>query len=59
MDEIEEIQGSAETIERLSRQLEQHKILADLKECKTIDDLKKLTIKYQLLCDNHNKQVAL
>lgn len=44
--------NSAETIEKLTRQLEQQKFLADLKECETLDDLHKLIEKYQTICDN-------
>lgn len=44
--------NSAETIEKLARQLEQQKILADLKECETLEDLKKLVEKYTALCEN-------
>ncbi len=44
--------NSAETIEKLARQLEQQKFLADLKECETIEDFKKLIEKYTALCDN-------
>lgn len=44
--------NSAETIEKLARQLEQQKILSDLKECETIEDLKKLIDKYTAICEN-------
>ena len=43
--------NNAETIEKLTRQLEQQKFLADLKECKTLEDLEELIKKYQALCD--------
>ncbi len=44
--------NSAETIEKLARQLEQQKFLADLKECETLEDLQKLTEKYTAICEN-------
>lgn len=44
--------NSAETIEKLARQLEQQKILADLKECETLEDLHKLVEKYTAICEN-------
>lgn len=44
--------NSAETIEKLTRQLEQQKFLADLKECETLEDFQKLVEKYTALCDN-------
>lgn len=43
---------SADTIEKLARQLEQQIILADLKECETLEDLKKLVEKYTAICEN-------
>lgn len=44
--------NSAETVEKLTRQLERHKMLADLKECETLEDLQKLVEKYTALCEN-------
>lgn len=44
--------NSAETIEKLTRQLEHQKMLADLKECETLEDLQKLVEKYTALCEN-------
>lgn len=44
---------NGETIERLARQLEQQKILNELRSCKTIEDFKALTEKYQAICDRH------
>ena len=44
--------NSAETIEKLTRQLEQQKFIADLKECETLEDFKMLKEKYQAICDN-------
>lgn len=44
--------NSAETVENLARRLEWHKILADLKECETLEDLQKLVEKYTALCEN-------
>lgn len=44
----------AEAIEKLARQLEHQKILADLKECETLEDFKKLIEKYEALCKNQN-----
>ena len=43
--------SSAETIEVLSRKLERARILNDLKDCKTLEDLKELTQKYETLCN--------
>lgn len=37
--------NSAETIERLARELERQKILMELLECKTLDDYEKLVEK--------------
>ena len=42
-----------DSIERFARQLEQQKILAELKECRTIDDYEKLKQKYEAICENH------
>lgn len=49
---MKELPNSAETIEKLARQLEQQKFLTELKECETLDDLEKLKEKYQAICDN-------
>lgn len=46
--------NNAETIEKLTRQLEQQKFLAALKECETLDDLHKLIEKYTAICENQN-----
>lgn len=45
--------NNAETIEKLARQLEQQKFLAELKECETLEDLAKLKEKYTAICENH------
>ncbi len=42
--------NTAETIEKLARQLERQRVLTDLKECKTLEDFQKLTEKYESLC---------
>ncbi|MCC8081505.1 MAG: hypothetical protein LIO80_05815 [Lachnospiraceae bacterium] len=47
--------SSAETIEALARKLERTRILLDLKECKTMDDFREVTEKYETLC-NDDKQ---
>ncbi len=44
--------NSAETIEKLARQLEQQKILNDLQDCETLEDFKKLVEKYEAICKN-------
>lgn len=44
--------NSAETIEKLARQLEQQKFLSDLKECETLEDFQKLIEKYTAICEN-------
>ena len=41
---------SSEIIENLSRKLERTRILIDLKECETLEDLQKLIEKYEILC---------
>lgn len=43
---------SADTIEKLAKQLEQQKIYSDLKDCKTLEDFQKLVEKYKILCEN-------
>lgn len=45
---------TADTIEKLARRLEQQIILADLKECETLEDFKKLVEKYTALCENRS-----
>lgn len=47
--------NASETIEILARKLERSRILNDLKECKTLDDLQELTKKYELLCEKDKK----
>ena len=42
--------NSAEVIEKLARKLERERILSDLKECNTIEDLENLKKKYEALC---------
>lgn len=42
--------NSGELIEKLARKLERMKFLNDLKECETVEDLKKITEKYEALC---------
>ncbi|MCM1578498.1 MAG: hypothetical protein NC078_06860 [Ruminococcus sp.] len=44
--------NNAETIERLARDLERHKILDDLKSCKSMSDIQELIKKYEALCAN-------
>lgn len=51
--EVHSMLDNGETIERLARQLEQQKILNELRSCKTIEDFKALTEKYQAICDRH------
>ncbi len=46
--------NNAETIEKLAKQLEQQKILLELKSCKTLEDFQKLTEKYESICENQN-----
>jgi len=43
---------NAEVIESLARKLERARILNDLKECETLEDLKALTQKYEALCND-------
>lgn len=49
---VRELPNSAETIERLAKQLEQQKFLADLQECTTLEDFQKLVEKYKSICEN-------
>lgn len=44
--------NNAEIIEKLAKQLEQQKILNDLQSCETLEDFKKLTEKYETICNN-------
>lgn len=46
--------NSAETIEKLAKQLEQQKFYSDLKECETLEDFQKLVEKYKAICENQN-----
>lgn len=43
--------NASETIEKLAKQLERLKFLNDLKECETLEDFKKITEKYEALCN--------
>ena len=47
--------NSAETIEKLARQLEQQKILSDLQDCHTLEDFQKLVEKYKAICQKHGQ----
>ncbi len=42
--------NNAEIIEKLARQLEQQKILNELRSCQTLEDLQKLVEKYETIC---------
>ena len=46
--------NNAETIEMLAKQLEQQKILNELRSCQTLEDYKKLTEKYDALCSKQD-----
>lgn len=46
--------NNAEVIEKLAKQLEQQKFLNDLQSCETLEDFKKLTEKYQTICENQD-----
>lgn len=48
--EVDIMPNASETIEKLARQLERNHILANLKECKNMEDLQKLIRKYEALC---------
>lgn len=48
--EVEFMPNASETIEKLARQLERNRVLAHLKECQDMDDVKKLIQKYEALC---------
>lgn len=43
--------NASEMIESLARKLERTRILNDLKECQTLEDLQELTKKYEILCE--------
>lgn len=47
---------NAEVIEALSRKLERVRILNDLKDCHTLEDLQKLIQKYETLCKEDSVQ---
>ena len=49
---VKELPNSAETIEKLAKQLEQQKFYSDLKECETLEDFQKLVEKYKTICEN-------
>lgn len=51
---MNELPNSAETIEKLAKQLEQQKFYSDLKECETLEDFQKLVEKYKAICENQN-----
>ncbi len=42
--------NNAEMIEKLAKQLEQQKILNELRSCETLEDFKKLIEKYEAIC---------
>lgn len=42
--------SDADIIERLARQLEQQRILYNLRSCETLEDFKKLVEKYEAIC---------
>lgn len=44
--------NSAETIERLTRELEQQKFYLELSNCKTMEDFQALTEKYKAICES-------
>lgn len=44
--------NTAEVISELATKLAYQKILADLQECKTINDIQALIDKYKAICDN-------
>lgn len=50
--EVNIMSNSAETIEKLARQLEQQKINAELQSCETLEDFKKLAEKYKAICED-------
>lgn len=43
---------AAEVISDLATKLAYQKIIADLQECKSVDDIKVLIEKYKALCEN-------
>ena len=46
--------NNAEMIEKLAKQLEQQKILNELRSCETLEDFKKLTEKYEAICNEQS-----
>lgn len=48
--------NASETIEKLAKQLERLKFLNDLRDCDTLEDFQNLTKKYELLCQEDNKE---
>ena len=48
--------NASETIEKLAKQLERLKFLNDLRDCETLEDFKKLTKKYEVLCEEDSKK---
>lgn len=50
--EVQKMPNSAETIERLTRELEQQKFYLELRECKTMEDFQALTEKYKTICES-------
>ncbi len=44
----------AEMIEKLAKQLEQQKLLYELKGCKTLEDFQKLVEKYEAICNEQS-----
>lgn len=47
--------NAAEMLEKLTRKLEQQRMLADLKECKTLEEFQELTKKYEAICDENKR----
>ncbi|MBE5926448.1 MAG: protein phosphatase [Lachnospiraceae bacterium] len=48
--------NASETIEKLAKQLERMKFLNDLRDCETLEDLKKLKDKYEAICKEDSKE---
>ena len=48
--------NASETIEKLAKQLERLKFLNDLRDCETLEDFKRLTKKYEVLCEEDSKK---
>ncbi len=44
----------ADIVEKLARQLEQQKFLNDLQSCRTSEDFRKLTEKYEAICNEQS-----